>query len=112
MTPTGSRRMDEVKPRRYSPCERPSRMRAAPAKKRIWLTDGGISSLAVRLAGLPVFSHSTATSSSAWASTKSATLSSAPWRSDGVVQRQPWKASAAARYAASMSAAPDFGLVA
>ena len=39
----------------YSPAARPSSMRAAPAKNRIWSTIGGISSLAVSPSGLPVF---------------------------------------------------------
>ena len=38
----------------YSPADRPSRTRAAPAKKRIWSTLGGSSSLAVSPSGLPV----------------------------------------------------------
>ncbi len=76
----------------YSPAERPSSIRAAPAKKRIWSTIGGISSLAVSPIGLPVFSLSTATSSSARASTASAILSSAFCRSAGVVSRQPGNA--------------------
>ena len=41
----------------YSPAERPSSIRAAPAKKRIWSTIGGISSLRVSRSGLPVFSR-------------------------------------------------------
>ena len=35
MTPTGSRRIEEVYPAMYSPVDLPSRMRAAPAKNRI-----------------------------------------------------------------------------
>ena len=54
-TPIGSRRMNEVYPDMYSPAERPSSMRAAPAKNRIWSTIGGISSDKVRAIGLPVF---------------------------------------------------------
>ena len=38
----------EVNPRMYSPLERPSSTRAAPAKNRIWSTIGGISSDIVR----------------------------------------------------------------
>ena len=49
----------------YSPAERPSSIRAAPAKKRIWSTIGGISSDRVSPSGLPVFSDSAAISSSA-----------------------------------------------
>jgi hypothetical protein len=44
-TPTGSRRMNEVNPDMYSPADRPSSIRAAPAKNLIWSTIGGISSL-------------------------------------------------------------------
>ena len=77
MTPTGSRRMIEVKPDMYSPAARPSRTRAAPAKKRIWSIIGGISSECVTASGLPVFWDSSSTSSSAWASSASAILSSA-----------------------------------
>ena len=39
----------------YSPADRPSSIRAAPAKNRIWSTIGGISSAMVRATGLPVF---------------------------------------------------------
>ena len=42
----------------YSPLDRPSSTRAAPAKNRIWSTIGGISSDMVSEIGLPVFSHS------------------------------------------------------
>src|ERR1039457_4286141 len=42
-TPIGSRRMNEVNPDMYSPAERPSSIRAAPAKNRIWSTIGGVS---------------------------------------------------------------------
>ena len=84
-TPIGSRRIHEVCPARYSPAARPSSTRAAPAKNRIWSTIGGISSLAVSAKGLPVFCASSLTSSSARASMASAILSSACWRSLGVV---------------------------
>ena len=100
-------------PRMYSPALLPSRLRAAPAKKRIWSTIGGISSLAVRPIGLPVFSTSSAISSSARASTASAMRNSAS------CARSAWcrasvsnAADAAAVMAASMSAAPDSGAVA
>ena len=92
MTPIGSRRMIEVKPAMYSPAERPSSTRAAPAKKRIWSIIGGISSAIVTAIGLPVFCDSSATSSSACASSASAISSSASWRSDGVVSRHVSKA--------------------
>ena len=57
--------MNEVCPAMYSPADLPSSIRAAPAKNRIWSTIGGISSDMVSATGLPVFSHSAATNSSA-----------------------------------------------
>src|ERR1022692_4645580 len=72
----------------YSPAERPSSIRAAPAKNLIWSTIGGISSDLVSPTGLPVFSDSAATNSSARASMASAIRSSARLRSAGVVSRQ------------------------
>jgi len=71
----------------YSPVALPSSTRAAPAKKRIWSTIGGISSDIVKPMGLPVFSLSMATSSAAFSSITSANLSSARCRSLGVDQR-------------------------
>ena len=62
----------------YSPALRPSSSRAAPAKKRIWSSAGGISSSRVSSIGLPVFSHSAAMSSSARASIASAKLQQRP----------------------------------
>ena len=80
----------------YSPADLPSRWRAAPAKKRIWSTIGGISSARVTATGLPVFCVSTRTRSSARASMASAMRKRARLRSDGVASRHPGKASAAA----------------
>ncbi|CAM5737515.1 hypothetical protein SALBM311S_09323 [Streptomyces alboniger] len=80
----------------YSPALRPSSIRAAPAKKRIWSTIGGISSERVSPIGLPVFSTSAAMSSSARSSNASAIFRRAFWRSAGVVSRQAGKAAAAA----------------
>ena len=111
-TPTGSRRMNEVKPDMYSPADRPSSIRAAPAKNRIWSTIGGISSEAVSASGLPVFCDSALTNWSALASSASAIRSRARLRSAGVESRQPGKASAAERKAASTSASPETGAVA
>ena len=109
----GSRRIDDVNPRMYSPVARPSSERAAPAKKRIWSTIGGISSLMVRPLGLPVFSASISTSRSALLSMASAILSRHVIRSLGVVSRQPCSnARRAARMAVSTSAGPDSGAVA
>ena len=96
----------------YSPADLPSSIRAAPAKKRIWSTAGGISSVMVSPSGLPVLRLSTATNSSARASIASAILSSARWRSDGVVSRHDSNAVAAAAIAASTSAAPETGALA
>ena len=79
----------------YSAAARPSRCRAAPAKKRIWSTIGGISSSMVSWNGFPVFSHSARTRSSALASSASAIRISARLRSEGVVRRHDVKASAA-----------------
>ncbi len=91
----------------YSPADRPSSTRAAPAKNRIWSMPGGSSSLAVRPSGFPVSFDSAFTNSSARSSSASAILSSAFCRSAGVVSPQASKALAAAPYAASMSSAPD-----
>ena len=84
--------MNDVWSFMYSPAERPSSTRAAPAKNRIWSTAGGISSDMVSPSGLPVSLDSTATSSSARSSTASAILSSACCRSEGVESRQLSKA--------------------
>ena len=59
----------------YSAVARPSSIRAAPAKNRIWSTIGGSSSLLVSPIGLPVLRASVATSASASRSTASAILS-------------------------------------
>ncbi|RPK42255.1 hypothetical protein EES39_20960 [Streptomyces sp. ADI92-24] len=96
----------------YSPAERPSSSRAAPAKKRIWSTIGGSSSVRVSPTGLPVFSDSAAMRSSARSSKASAIFSRARWRSAGVASRQAGKAAAAASMAASTSAPPESGEVA
>ncbi len=96
----------------YSAAARPSRRRAALAKKRIWSQAGGISSLRVRATGLPVSSLSTATSSSARASMASAMRKRARERSDGVVRFHEEKAALATRRAASTSPGPETGAVA
>ena len=101
--------MNDVWPAMYSAAARPSRWRAAPAKKRIWSTIGGISSSMVSWNGLPVFSHSARTRSSARASRASAMRMSARLRSEGVVRCQEVKASAATRSAPSTSAGPETG---
>ena len=101
--------MNDVWPAMYSAAARPSRCRAAPAKKRIWSTIGGISSSMVSWYGFPVFSHSALTRSSARASSASAMRISARLRSEGVVRRQAVKASEATRRATSTSAGPETG---
>ena len=93
----------------YSAAARPWRLRAAPAKKRIWSTMGGISSSMVSWKGLPVFSDSARTRSSARASRASAIRMSARLRSEGVVRFHEVKASAATPRAWSMSAGPGDG---
>ena len=105
----GSRRIIDVWSAMYSPADLPSRCRAAPAKKRIWSTIGGISSDNVTATGLPVLALSTATSSSARASMASAMRKRARLRSDGVASLHPGKAAVAAAMAASTSSAPDTG---
>ena len=80
----------------YSAVALPSRTRAAPAKKRIWSTMGTISSDKVSEYGLPVFSDSRATRSSASASITSASRSKKRWRSLGVDHRYVSNAAAAA----------------
>ena len=68
----------------YSPADLPSNILAAPAKKRIWSTIGGISSAMVTWLGLPVLRPSASTSAWAFFSTSSAKSSSAFCRFDGV----------------------------
>ena len=73
----------------YSPALRPSGMRAAPAKNRRLSTIGGISSDIVTVGGLAgVLGLDACTNSSALSSIASASLSSASWRSFGVVSNQ------------------------
>src|SRR6266540_1465672 len=86
----------------YSPVERPSRMRAAPAKKRRLSAQTGISSRAAG-SGLPTFCDSSWASSSAFSSTTSASLSSASERSCGVVSSHSGSAFFAASTARSTS---------
>ena len=98
--------MNEVNPAMYSPAERPSSIRAAPAKKRMLSTIGGISSDIVTSAGFPAFSASIFTISSACSSIASASLSRASCRSFGVVSNHvSSKAFFAAATARSVSSA-------
>src|SRR5262245_17913937 len=92
----------------YSPAERPSRMRAAPAKKRRLSEQTGISSFAYE-SGLPTFRDSIAASSSVFASMTSASFSSSSARSAGVASSHSGSAAAAASTAASTSAAAHAG---
>ena len=94
---------------RYSPADRPSSTRAAPAKNRKWSELGGISSSSIACVGLPVSLTSTAAISSDRASIASAILSSAVARSWGVVSPQDSNAALAAAYARSTSSGPDSG---
>ena len=80
----------------YSPADLPSRMRAAPAKNRIWSSIGGISSAIVTWLGLPVLRPSAATRLLVCRSTSSAKSSRAFCRCDGVVRFHSVKAAAAA----------------
>ena len=108
-TPIGSRRTYEVCPARYSPADRPSSIRAAPAKNRIWSTMGGISSDSVRANGLPVFCALGRTSSSARASRASAIRKQgqAPLRRGGALPAG--EGLGRARTARSTSAGPETG---
>ena len=72
----------------YSPADRPSRSRHAPAKNRIWSIMGGISSEVGEPRGLPVLRHSISTSSSVRASSASANRRTARLRCEGVVVDQ------------------------
>ena len=105
-TPIGSRRIIDVWSRMYSPALRPSRILAAPAKKRSWSTPAAARRTA-SATGLPVLRVSAATNSSDRRSTASANRSIARLRSDGVESRQLSNAFAAARIASSTSAARD-----
>ena len=103
-TPTGSRRMNEVWPARYSVAARPSGTRAAPAKNRNRSTQVRISSIAAPT-GLPAFWLSSRPISSAAASSESAILSRIRLRSCGVVFFQVAYACSAALTARSTSSA-------
>src|ERR1700730_17643838 len=93
----------------YSPAARPSRQRAAPAKKRRLSAITGISSLCTAASGLPAVSASVRASSSALSSITCAIASSALERSAGVVRDQPSNARRAARTARSTSSALERG---
>lgn len=84
-TPTGSRRIIEVCPSRYSPAAIPGRQRAAPAKKRKTSAMAGISSLITQCSGLPQFSDSSCAVVSACAEMASASFRRHSARVFGVV---------------------------
>ncbi len=88
----------------YSPVERPSRMRAAPAKKRRLSAISAGSSRAAAI-GLPTFFDSSAASSSAFSSMTSASLRSISARSRGVESSHSGSAFLAAWTARSASSA-------
>src|SRR5919201_3107198 len=92
----------------YSPAERPSRTRAAPAKKRRLSEQTGISSFAYA-SGLPTFRDSSSASSSACSSIASASFSNDSARSAGVVSSHWGSARFAAWTARSTSAAEARG---
>src|SRR5262249_32678866 len=86
-------------------------LRAAPAKNRKESTTPGISSCSTRMRGLPQLSASNVAKASASFSMASASLSSRPERSAGVVRDQALKAAVAAFTAASTCATEASGTV-
>src|SRR5665213_1569911 len=93
----------------YSPAARPSRQRAAPAKKRRLSAITGISSFLAASIGLPALSASRRASSSPCSSIRSAIASSACARCAGVVCDQPSNALRAALTARSISSTLEIG---
>ena len=94
----------EVCSRMYSPVERPSSRRAAPAKKRR-LSAISLGSSRAAAIGLPTFLDSICAISSAFSSITSASLSSISPRSRGVESSHSGRASFAAWTARSASSA-------
>src|SRR5919198_2256387 len=92
----------------YSPADLPSRIRAAPAKKRMLSAHTGSSSFAYE-GGLPTFVDSSSASSSVCSSIASASFSSASPRSPGVVSSHSGSALLAASTARSTSASVPRG---
>src|SRR5215472_5846910 len=92
----------------YSPADLPSRLRAAPAKKRRLSAENGISSREA-MSGLPTFTDSSCASSSALSSIRSASLRRNSERSFGVFSSQSGSAASAASTARSTSSAPQRG---
>jgi len=87
VTPSGSRRIQLVNPRSYSPVFLPSMFRAAPAKYRRLSTMNGMSAPETAI-GLPTSSDSRRARLSASPSIASASLSIIALRSFGGVSNQ------------------------
>jgi hypothetical protein len=100
--------MIDVYPSTYSAADLPSRLRAAPAKKRRLSTENGISSTAIA-EGLPTFRDSSCQSSSAFSSMTLARASKSSIRSFGVFVCHSSHALRAASTARSTSASEPFG---
>jgi hypothetical protein len=109
-TPTGSRRMIEVRFSTNSAEALPSMTRPAPAKKRRLSTMNGISSSKKALRGLPASAASRSDSSCACSSSRSASSLRAAARSPGVVRAHPSKAPFAAATARFTSSSPESGI--
>src|SRR4051812_17309826 len=92
----------------YSPADFPSRLRAAPAKKRRLSAENGISSREA-MSGLPTLPDSSCESSSACSSSTSASLWRSSQRSFGVFSSHSGAAACAASTARSTSSAPQRG---
>src|SRR5215471_4653218 len=92
----------------YSPADLPSRLRAAPAKKRRLSAEKGISSREA-MTGLPTFTDSSCASSSALSSSTPASACRSSERSFGVFSSQSGNAVWAASTARSTSSAPQRG---
>src|SRR5579875_3753331 len=92
----------------YSPVDLPSRLRAAPAKKRRLSAENGISSRDA-ISGLPTLADSSRASSSAFSSITSARAWSSSERSFGVLSSHSGSAFRAASTARSTSSAEQRG---
>ena len=92
----------------YSPVDLPSRLRAAPAKKRRLSAENGISSREA-MRGLPTLTDSSCASSSACPSITSASEWRSSERSFGVFASHSGAAACAASTARSTSSAPQRG---
>src|SRR3954470_8909571 len=106
--PIGSRRVIDVYPLMYSPALFPSRLRAAPAKKRRLSAENGISSREA-INGLPTLRVSICASSRAFPCTTPASLCSSSERSFGVASSHSGSAFFARSTTSSTSSADMFG---